>query len=190
MLFETKTFNIYYECFNALASAELSRISSELITDKYLRLQNNIIYYFNRLIVPKKLRNKNIASVLMSRVCFWADEHHIVIFNDVNPYGDLDLEQLKTFYKKYGFTEIIKDSNSLIRHPKDFAIIESNRKKEIWYEQLRKVAIDIEKIIQCNCNIFGNKKHKEKSGHFWNCNIHLKALEILEGIEKESNDDC
>jgi hypothetical protein len=190
---ETKTFYIYYEYLSLLAAAELSRISSDIFNvDQYPHLQNNIIYYFNRLIVPKKLRHKNIASVLMSRVCFWADEHHISILNDVNPYGDLDLEQLeqlKQFYKKYNFTELIKNTNTLIRHPKDFAVIRMIEKRKITAQQLRTIAIELEKTIKCNCDPLRSLLGPQETGHYWQCNIHLEAVRILYGTEPEFNDD-
>lgn len=65
-------------------------------------------YYFNRLIVHSSLRNQGIATALMKTLVQVLDEEKITLLCDVNPYGDLTLEQLVLFYSKFGF---IKDQN-------------------------------------------------------------------------------
>lgn len=72
-------------------------------------------YYFNRLNVPAPIRGRGIAKKLMNQVVEWADQNQIYIHLDINPYGDLNLEQLTSFYKRYGFQE--KDKKFMIRKP-------------------------------------------------------------------------
>lgn len=77
------------------------------------------VYYFNRLIVHNSLRNKGIATALMTKLISILDEEKIILHCDVNPYGELNMEQLISFYGKFGF---IKDiyfnvSEKLIRYP-------------------------------------------------------------------------
>jgi len=72
-------------------------------------------YYFNRLIVPPAKRNKGIASNLLLKVGFWADENNITIYCDINPYGDLDYNQLTNLYLKYGFV----GKDPMVRYPKN-----------------------------------------------------------------------
>jgi len=85
-----------------LASAEISKFPGE-----------NHIWYFNRLIVPKAFRNKKIATKLMNKLTTILDKNKIILYCDINPYGDLNFDQLKDFYKKFGFED--HDSCDLIR---------------------------------------------------------------------------
>jgi GNAT superfamily N-acetyltransferase len=100
---------LQYKSFN-LRDADRYLCSAELTI--MLELENS--YYFNRLIVPPAKRNKGIASNLLLKVGFWADENNITIYCDVNPYGDLNRKQLMNLYRKYGFI----GKNPMIRHPK------------------------------------------------------------------------
>ena len=82
MIFETKTFQIIQD--ERRAAAELTQI---------LGRPNNT-YYFNRLIVDKKLRGTGLSVKLMKQVIEWADQEKIEILLDINPYGNLDYLQL------------------------------------------------------------------------------------------------
>jgi GNAT superfamily N-acetyltransferase len=62
--------------------------------------------YFNRLFVPPRLRRKGVGTELMTTVCGLADERHVHILNEINPYGDMTFEQLLTFFEKFGFIQI------------------------------------------------------------------------------------
>lgn len=63
------------------------------------------------------MRNQGVASRLMSELVKILDEDSIILFNHIEPYGDLDFEQLKCFYKKYGFVEMEKFVGCLICYP-------------------------------------------------------------------------
>lgn len=66
-------------------------------------------WFFNRLFVPSEMRNKGIATQLMNRLIEILDEYNICLINTVNAYGDLNEDQLITFYKKFGFKEGCSD---------------------------------------------------------------------------------
>ena len=68
-------------------------------------------WFFNRLFVSPKIRNQGIATKLMNRLIEILDEKNICLVNTVNSYGDLDQDQLITFYKKFGFRDGCSDSN-------------------------------------------------------------------------------
>lgn len=61
-------------------------------------------WYVNRLIVPKNARGQGIATALMQELITWANNNSIKLISEINPYGDLDKEQLITFYQKFNFT--------------------------------------------------------------------------------------
>jgi GNAT superfamily N-acetyltransferase len=79
-----------------VASAEISKIPNENC------------WYFNRLIVPQKFRNKGFATQLLKALEVVADNKKINIACDINPYGDLDFNQLHTLYAKFGFIDSTK----------------------------------------------------------------------------------
>ena len=104
-MIDTKNFHIQKN--NRLAVAELSFFDNESVE---LYLNNDKIdgkwYFFNRLNVPKEIRNLGIAKQLMEQVVEWADKENVNILNVVNPYGDLNMEKLERFYEKFGFIKI------------------------------------------------------------------------------------
>jgi len=75
-------------------------------------------WFFNRLFVHEKMRNQGVGTMLMSELVRVLDEDKIVLVNEVNPYGDLDYNQLVSFYKKYGFVDM-EIEGGLIRYPKN-----------------------------------------------------------------------
>lgn len=79
------------------------------------KIKDNM-WYFNRLIVPKSARNKGFATRLMEMLIELLDEKKIVLINEVQGTGDLNNDQLVTFYKKYGFKET-EHPYRLIRNP-------------------------------------------------------------------------
>lgn len=63
------------------------------------------VWFFNRLIVHRNLRGKGLGAALINKVVDFCKENYISLINGMNPYGDLDMEQLKQFYIKHGFVE-------------------------------------------------------------------------------------
>jgi GNAT superfamily N-acetyltransferase len=104
-----------------LAQAEFSLLLDnaykEIIPEKYY---HNSRYFFNRLIVPKPIRGRGIATNLLTQATTWADTERVVIINFVNAYPDSDLteEQTIKLYKKFGFLQIL-DTQLMIRYPND-----------------------------------------------------------------------
>jgi len=103
MLPETKTFSIIED--NRRAAAEFTQIKDNQ-------------YYFNRLIVDRKIRGKGISIQLMNQVVKWANENKIEILLDINPYGELNYLQLLHFYKRFGFEWKNKENQQMIRRVK------------------------------------------------------------------------
>jgi GNAT superfamily N-acetyltransferase len=71
-------------------------------------------FWFARLNVPSQIRRRGISKQLLSAVAEWADKNQINIILAINPYGDLDLDQLATLYSKYEFLSI-NDDGVMIR---------------------------------------------------------------------------
>lgn len=107
MIFETKTFEIIQD--HARSAAELSEMFG----------RPKKTYYFNRLIVDKKLRGQGLSIKLMNQVVEWADKEKIIILLEINPYGDLGYLQLAQFYMRFGFEWEDKKRNMMIRRVKE-----------------------------------------------------------------------
>lgn len=65
--------------------------------------KNSNTFYFSRLFVKPKYRNKGIANKLLSKLVEYLDTNKNNCVLEINPYGDLNYEQLKKLYEKYGF---------------------------------------------------------------------------------------
>jgi GNAT superfamily N-acetyltransferase len=73
------------------------------------------LLYFNRLkAMPEGI---GLGTHLMNRLEEVCDRESYTVWCDLNPYGSLDYEQLKTFYTKFGFIEFGLEG-ALIRLPK------------------------------------------------------------------------
>ena len=88
--------NIVLKCStNFIASAEISKLPA---TDG--------VWYFNRLIVPKQFRNLGYAKKLLTKLVSVCKEKKINLMCDINPYGDLDFNQLHKLYSSFGFVDV------------------------------------------------------------------------------------
>lgn len=107
---------------NKISLSELSRIDcfpedyADLIKNQEdfnlfkEELKNvNGVFYFSRLNVPEKLRGKGIGKALMEKTIQFCDEKNYMLINTVNPYGDMNLEELNQFYEKSGMKLVNKD---------------------------------------------------------------------------------
>ena len=56
-----------------------------------------------RINVPRNHRGKGIASTLLRRALHAADSESITLFLEISPSDGLNYEQLKAWYKRYGF---------------------------------------------------------------------------------------
>jgi len=102
MDFESKIFQIIQD--HSRSAAELTQFSDE--PNKY---------YFNRLIVDKKVRGQGLSIKLMNQVIEWADQKKIEIILEINPYGSLDYIHLSQFYERFGFKWEDKKNNLMVR---------------------------------------------------------------------------
>jgi GNAT superfamily N-acetyltransferase len=93
---------------NRLAVADLNLYFNDLVSEElgYPIPVTETWFWFARLSVPPQIRNRGISKVLLSAVSEWADKHLINILLVINPYGDLNLNQLETLYSKYGFIAV------------------------------------------------------------------------------------
>ncbi len=82
-------------------------------------LSTKPVYYFNRIRVRPDQEGTGRGKAMMIEVCKLVDKHGITIFNQLNPYGGRDLEELKEFFKASGFENFISDDfeSVMIRKP-------------------------------------------------------------------------
>ena len=66
-------------------------------------------YFFNRLFVNKKYRNKGFGSLLLNRFVEECDKRGITLLLTINSYGDLSFKKLKEMYLNVGFEQIEKN---------------------------------------------------------------------------------
>jgi len=65
-------------------------------------------WFVNRLIVPQDRRGQGLAKALLSALTAWADKESQKLILIINAYGDLNKEQLRALYERFGFREIGK----------------------------------------------------------------------------------
>lgn len=107
---QCKTFSIRGNCPTTgavkLCLAELSPLDFAIVHDE---LGDQIVkpgqtwFWFARLNVPPAIRRMKFATRLMESVAQWADSEGVHILLGINPYGDLNFEQLVNFYVRFGF---------------------------------------------------------------------------------------
>ena len=63
------------------------------------------VYYFNRLFVKPNYRGKGYSRKLLEKFVQELDTNKISVELDINPYGDLDYNQLKKLYEEFDFKQ-------------------------------------------------------------------------------------
>lgn len=76
------------------------------------------VYYFSRLNVPEKLRGLGLGTLLIQKTVNFCKENNAMLINTVNPYGNMTLEELNSFYKKAGMKLVNKEG--LLIYSKNF----------------------------------------------------------------------
>jgi len=107
---------------NKIALSELSRIDcifedyADMIKGKENlklikeELKNvNAVFYFSRLNVPEKIRGRGIGKELMEKTIEFCEKKNYMLINTVNPYGEMNLQELNNFYKKSGMKLLNED---------------------------------------------------------------------------------
>ena len=92
--------------------AELDRWPLQSFNDLNLELTEPV-FWFNRL--KAKVEGQGEGTKLMERLVQILDEKKITVVNGLNPYGSMSMDELKDFFKKYGFEDIGNDT--MIRYP-------------------------------------------------------------------------
>ena len=100
---------------NALSVIECTRIEKGIF---HSVTREGTWFYFNRLSVKPQVRNRGIATFLLQNLVEIADGNCINIFCDINPYGDLNLEQLISLYGKFEFELLPNLSSTMVRQCK------------------------------------------------------------------------
>lgn len=62
-------------------------------------------YYFNRILVQPRFRGKGYGSKLLEKLLKEFNKNGYKLICEINPYGPLDYEQLKSWYKRHSFVE-------------------------------------------------------------------------------------
>ena len=107
--------NMIYECM--LCSQNRSAGTASLsLSDKHLL--NHLgylipdseyqLFYFNRIFVPTQFRGHGLGSFLLEKVIDFARREKKAIINEINPYGEMDLEELTDFFVRHGF-KVLKE---------------------------------------------------------------------------------
>lgn len=99
------------------STAELSRLEKQSV-DMYNKDFNmdlkEPVFYFNR--IKAREEGKGEGTLMMKELIKILDEKKVTVINELNPYGNLNLEDLQKFYSKYGFVK--KQDQLMIRKPK------------------------------------------------------------------------
>ena len=72
------------------------------------------VWFFNRLVVHKNLRGKGLGTALIKKIVDFCKSNNISLINGMNPYGDLDFDQLKQFYLNHGFIETHQEDTVIL----------------------------------------------------------------------------
>lgn len=76
-------------------------------------------YYFNRINVPESMRGQGFGKQLLNQVVEWADANQYTIILEINPYGQLNKQQLRALYARFGWVN--QEDGSMLRPPKNLA---------------------------------------------------------------------
>jgi len=73
------------------------------------------LFFFHRIKAVKE--GKGHGTVMMKRLVEICDERGVAIINSINPYGRMNLEELKEWFGKYGFFEVTE--HVVVRFPEE-----------------------------------------------------------------------
>ena len=74
------------------------------------------VFWFSR--IKAKIEHRGDGTFLMKKICAYADELKATIVNEINPYGDLSLEELICWFGKFGFKKY--NRNVIVRNPVNY----------------------------------------------------------------------
>ena len=101
--------------FSRFGSAEISNIDmmAKQYADEYGIDIIGELWYFNRIKVKKE--GTGLGTALMKKLVEILDAEKITLWDDLNPYGGMNLQQLTEFNKKFGFITLKR--GAMIRYP-------------------------------------------------------------------------
>ncbi len=100
---------------NFLAVAEMSKINRsmldiyladvnpEIIKNLLLHIDDDSIFFFNRLKVPDQIAGKGFGKILLNAVTVYCKERGITLINPINAYGRLNTQEVIAFHEKFNF---------------------------------------------------------------------------------------
>lgn len=88
------------KCFD-LGILDISRFGVEIEG-----ATNEDVWYFNRINVSYDMRGKGVGRELMNSMIEYVKERKISLVCEINPYGEMDYNQLKRFYMSCGFEDV------------------------------------------------------------------------------------
>jgi predicted GNAT family N-acyltransferase len=72
-------------------------------------------WWIARINVPAEYRTQGHGSELLRQVLEDADCEHIRLVLEINPYGGLDYDELKSWYERHGFVQL--EEGPFVREP-------------------------------------------------------------------------
>lgn len=113
---DEKTYRIAISELSILPKELIASSLSEFISNKdeleemlkMIDLSDSYGFY-SRLNVPSPMRGNKIGSLLLDETLKICAEQNIFLFNTVNPYGELSLEETVSFYERHGMKKISDD---------------------------------------------------------------------------------
>lgn len=96
----------------------LEMCENNKLKEKLINTMNsaNEVYFFNRLNVPRELREGGYGSILLKEVLSYCDKKDIFLVNTASNSGDMGQKKLINFYVKNSMTLVHKDGILVYHH--------------------------------------------------------------------------
>ena len=118
IMYETVNDELIYMMTDVKATCELSVFgmekNKEFLSGFGIECPQPLLF-FHRIRSVKE--GKGHGTVLMKRLIEICDEKGFAVLNSINPYGRMNLEELKKWFGKYGFFEVT--DNVVVRFPEE-----------------------------------------------------------------------
>jgi GNAT superfamily N-acetyltransferase len=71
----------------------------------------------SRIHVLPLFRRIGYGTMMMNRICREADQEHVTLCLQINPYGEMSYDQLATWYESFGFAKVDSPEEFYVRQP-------------------------------------------------------------------------